>query len=153
MEVAVGNFVTLKAGNATQYRFQNFFINESVTYSGENYTFMPFGFSGVVINDGGGADASLLFPNNSLSRGWADTAIRDHWLGHVRVMILDPEDKTSFTQLHQYYGQISAGRWDETSLGLTLNTVLDAVGSDIPQRKLSQRLVGDLPSTSGVRLQ
>ena len=42
---------------------------------------------------------------------------------------------------------------DETSLSLTLNTVLDAVKTNVPMRRLSTQLVGDLPTTTNVRLQ
>jgi len=48
---------------------------------------------------------------------------------------------------------VASGRWKDAELDLTLNTVLDAVGSDVPQRRLTQRLIGNIPSTAGVRLQ
>ena len=50
MEIAVGNFLLL---NGTQYKFQNFFINETITYESNDYTFAPFGFSGVSVNRNG----------------------------------------------------------------------------------------------------
>ena len=154
MELAIGNFVTLSANNIVQYRFQNFFINETVAYQGDSYGFLPFGFSGVTINrSGDNTEASLYFPNNALSRAWTTEAVKDRWLAHVRVMILDPDDSTSFTLLHQYYGQISGALWQEATVQLPTNTILDAVGSDIPRRKLTQKLVGDIPVTSNLTLQ
>lgn len=154
MELALGNFITFSDNGIVRQRFQNFFISETITYSGEQYGFLPFGFSGVTVNrSGDNTDASLVLPNNALSRNWAVEALDNRWIAHVRVMLLDPADRTSFTQAHQYYGMVASGQWKEAELTLTLNTVLDAVGANVPQRRLTQRLVGDIPSTAGVRLQ
>tara|TARA_R100000781_G_scaffold80390_1_gene49639 strand:+ start:215 stop:703 length:489 start_codon:yes stop_codon:yes gene_type:complete len=159
--VAVGNFLTLKSGSNTIHRYQNFFIGETILYEGDYYIFLPFGFSGVAVNrNGDGTDASLVFPNSpesgsygEISRGWADEALRKTWNVHVRTLTVDPDDKTSFSVLCQYYGQVSTGGWNNTQVSLTINSVLDAVGSDVPQRQLTQRMVGDIPPTSNVRLQ
>lgn len=154
MELAIGNFVTFTDNGVVRQRFQNFFISETITYSGNQFGFLPFGFSGVTINrTGDNTDASLVLPNNALSRNWAVEALNSRWLAHVRVMLLDPDDRTSFTLLHQYYGLVASGSWKEAELNLTLNTVLDAVGADVPQRRLTQKLIGAIPSTSGIRLQ
>ena len=174
MEAAFGNFLTLKAGDDVRHRFQNFFIGETVTYSSNDYTFLPFGFSGVTVNrSGDGVEASLVVPNlisttnskTNLSVNWAVDAMefydsngirKSPWIAHVLVMLLDPDDKTSFSAtnpLYEYYGAVSGGSWDESSLNLSLGTVLDAVGSDVPMRRLTQKLVGSLPVSSGVRLQ
>lgn len=154
MELAIGNFVTFTDNGVMRQRFQNFFISETVTYSGSQFGFLPFGFSGVTINrTGDNTDASLVLPNNALSRNWAVEALNSRWLAHVRVMLLDPDDRTSFTLMHQYYGLVAGGSWKEAELNLTLNTVLDAVGADVPQRRLTQKLIGAIPSTSGIRLQ
>jgi len=153
MELAIGNFITFSDNGIVRQRFQNFFISETITYSGDEYGFLPFGFSGVTINrTGDNTDASLLLPNNSLSRNWAVEALNNRWLAHVRVMLLDPDDRTSFSQLHQYYGLVASGSWKEAELTLNLNTVLDAVGAEFPLRRLTQRLIGNIPTTSGVRL-
>jgi hypothetical protein len=154
MELAIGNFVSFTATATTSHRFQNFFINEIVQRPEGIYTFLPFGFSGVTVNrTGDSTEASLVFPNNQLSRAWAVDAIENRWLARVQVMILDPDDRTQFTQLHQYFGKAASGEWNETSVTLRLNTVLDAVGTDAPFRRLTQRLIGAIPVTSGVRLQ
>lgn len=154
MDLAIGNYLTLASPTGGQtYRFQNFHINATATFEGRQYGFLPFGFSGISINrTGDNTDATLVFPNNNLSRGWAVQAVQERWLGTVFVMLLDPNDRTSGTKMSQCVGQVAGGSWDETSLSLNLNTVLDAVGSDVPQRRLTQSLVGNLPVSSNVRL-
>lgn len=152
--LALGNYLTFTAGSNVVYRFQNFHIAQNATYAGQSYQFLPFGFSGVTISrSGDNTDASLIFPNNALSRPWATQALEQRWLATVFVMRLDPNNTSAATLLHSYTGQVAQGAWDETSLNLQLNTVLDAVGADVPMRRLTRALVGSLPSTSNVRLQ
>ena len=73
--LSVGNFVSFQKDSValdgtqlgvyktTSYFFQNFFISQSMSYDGNEYMFVPFGFSGVTINrTADGTDASLVFP-------------------------------------------------------------------------------------------
>ena len=158
-ELAVGNFVKFTSGGSVKFRFQNFFIGETITNESEPYDFVPFGFSGVTINrTGDGTESSLLFPNSTenvgvLTRSFSQEAIEGKWIAFVRVLIVDPDDKTSFSTLSNYYGQVTSGSWGDASISLTLSSVLDAVGGDVPQRKISQKIVGNLPTTSNVGLQ
>lgn len=154
MELAIGNYLTLTSPTGGQtYRFQNFHIGTTATFDGQQYSFLPFGFSGISINrTGDNTEASLIFPNNELSRNWALQAVTQRWLGTVFVMNLNPDDKTMGTKMSQCVGQVASGEWDDTALTLRLNTILDAVGSDVPLRRLTQALVGNLPVTANVRL-
>lgn len=154
MELAIGNYLTLTSSTGGQtYRFQNFHIGTTATFDGQQYSFLPFGFSGISINrTGDNTEASLIFPNNELSRNWALQAVTERWLGTVFVMNLNPDDRTMGTKMSQCVGQVASGEWDDTALTLRLNTILDAVGSDVPLRRLTQALVGNLPVTANVRL-
>tara|TARA_R100001510_G_C7591424_1_gene160985 strand:+ start:49 stop:549 length:501 start_codon:yes stop_codon:yes gene_type:complete len=164
-QYALGHVVTINAlrddpGNSeglyVQFRFQNFFINQDMKYKGDSYDFVPFGFSGVTVNrTGDGLEAALVFPNNNLSRGWAVLGIRDHYVVEVEVLIIDPSNPSSgtHTSVHSYTGQITGGTWDNASLNLQLSSVLDAVGTDVPRRALTKKLVGNLPISNNVRLQ
>jgi len=158
-QYALGHVVRIKAigdnGLLTQFKFQNFFINKEMTFDGNQYTFVPFGFSGVTVNrTGDGLEATLVFPNNDLTRGWAVTSIRDHYIMEVDVLIVDSDSATgSHDRVHSYIGQVVGGDWDNVSLNLLLSSVLDAVGTDIPRRSLTRKLVGNLPVSNNVRLQ
>ena len=154
MDLALGNYLDFSTPSGCKvYHFQNFFINKTATYEGAQYAFLPFGFSGVTVNrTGDNVEASLVFPNNQISRAWGLTAVQDLWIATVMVMILDPDDTSSANLMHRYVGQVSNGNWDETTLQLRLDTVLDAVGTDVPMRRLTQSLVGAIPTSSNVRL-
>ena len=152
--LAVGNYLKLSNKDQTVvYRFQNFHIGQNAEYDGFTWSFLPFGFSGVSVNrTGDNTSASLVFPNNELSRAWGLEAVTERWLANAFVMNLDPDDRTTGTLMHQYIGQVAGGAWDESSLNLDVNTILDSVGSDVPLRRLTQNLIGNIPVSSNVRL-
>ena len=152
---AVGNFIRIKPGESVLYRFQNFYLSETKTYEGADYVFVPFGFSGVTINrTGDGLDASLIFPNNELSRVWIAEAVESRWIIEVDVLAFDPDTTNPSVndRVHTYTGQVTGGRHDQASAQVTLGTVLDAVGAEVPMRALTQKLVGNLPVTANVSL-
>jgi hypothetical protein len=147
--LAIGNYLVLN----NRFRYQNFHINSTAKYDGDTYSFLPFGFSGVSINrSGDNTDASLIFPSNRLARSWGIQALEQRWIATVYVLALNPDTTSGGTLMHSYTGAVAEGQWDETTLTLTLNTVLDAVGADVPMRRISQALVGALPTSSNVRL-
>ena len=155
-ELAIGHFLTLfpkTASNGT-LRFQNFYINQNVSDNGEDFSFLPFGFSGISINRAGdNVDASLVFPNTGLSRPWSVVSIRNAWVARVQTMLLNPNDQAATKQqLYDYTGQISEGGWDNTTVTVTLNSVLNAVSANVPHRVLDQSLVGFIPTTTRVNV-
>jgi len=158
-QYALGHVVRIKAiGESSlniEFKFQNFFINKEMAFDGNQYTFVPFGFSGVTVNrTGDGLEATLVFPNNDLTRSWAVDSITKHYVMEVDVLIVDSDSETgSHDLVHTYVGQVVGGDWDNVSLNLLLSSVLDAVGTDIPRRSLTRKLVGNLPVSNNVRLQ
>lgn len=135
MELVLGNTLTLNG---------SFYQNHNLT--GPN--FLPFGFSGAVINrNGDNVSATLVFPNTEITRPWASEAISNRWIAVVAVLRLN-----TGTTVYSYTGQVGGGSWDETAVRLELNTILDAVGADVPFRSLSEDLVGPLPTSSNVRV-
>lgn len=158
-QYAFGHAIRIKRRGQANFRFQNFFIGKQITHSGNKYNFVPFGFSGVTVNrTGDGLEATLVFPNNDLTRSWAVTAIETRHLIEVDVLIIEDSDpetgpNAAHNIVHTYIGQVTGGQWDNVSLNLELSSVLDAVGTDIPRRALTRKIVGNLPISNNVRLQ
>jgi hypothetical protein len=135
MEIAYGNTLNLNG-----LSFQNYDLNAA--------NFLPFAFSGVVINrQGDNVNANLIFPNNDLTRPWATEAVNNRWLAVVGVQVLQPS-----VLLYNYTGQVMSTGWDTVQVRLELGTVLDAVGAEVPFRTFSEDLVGPLPTSNNVRL-
>lgn len=159
--LAFGQYLTLRTRDALGgYQFQNYWVNEDAPFFNVDtgaetaFGYMPFAFSGSTFTKSGdNQPATLAFPNNELSRGWAATAIQDRWIANVRVVLIDPDNKANYTLISRYVGQVVSGGWDATTLKLNMASVFDAVGADVPRKKLTQQLVGHLPLTSNVRVQ
>ena len=155
-QVAFGHFLVLRprSGGAQGYNFQNFYIKEdNVNYDGLKFQFLPFGFSGVTVNrTGDNQQTQLAFPNNSLSKVWAGRATRENWVALVHMMLLNPNDITDFRRLSTFAGQITSATWSAAELRVELSSVLDAVGGDVPRRRITEDIFGPLPTTSNVRL-
>ncbi len=161
-DLAIGQYLTLRKPDLSEIRFQNFYIGETAIWEDpelgvtQYHTFLPFGFSGIAVNrQGDNVDATVVFPNTAISRSFLDQCITERWTCVVRVCLInnlsDAEDPPQ--QLHRYVGQAAGGAWKDAELALRLNSILDAVGSEIPARTIHQRLVGDLPVTGQIALQ
>lgn len=179
-ELAIGNYLTLRIPPPTtpippspyfedsvvvgsdgyaELRFQNFWIGQNAIWQGEgtpkSHTFAPFGFSGMTASrSGDNGDSTLIFPNTPTSRSFADRAVREKWQAVVRVCLIDnlENPEQSPQQLYQYTGQVVGGTWITEQLSLKLNSVLDAVSSQIPRRTLLQTHVGYLPFSGNLSL-
>tara|TARA_B100001939_G_scaffold45956_1_gene35525 strand:- start:570 stop:1076 length:507 start_codon:yes stop_codon:yes gene_type:complete len=166
-QYAFGHALQIVIKGDRDFRFQNFFIGKNMMHTGADGTnaafqFVPFGFSGVTVNrTGDGLEASVVFPNNELTRSWGVKAIENSYRMMVQVLIIENTnpgtDSTvnspGASVVHTYTGVVTGGQWDNVSFNLELSSVLDAVGTDVPRRSLTQRIVGNLPISNSVRLQ
>lgn len=152
---AFAQYLNLRSINGTsRYRFQNYWINEDAALNGATYGFMPFAFSGTTVTKSGdNQPATLVFPNNALSRGWAETVVTEQWMAECATVIVNPDDRNDLITLTTYVAQVVNASWNETALELQMASVLDAVGADVPRKKLTKQLVGNIPVTSRVRVQ
>ena len=151
MELNLGVLLELKAKNATRYRFQNYRVGSDVSYQG-TWLFAPFSFNGAVSTlKGENLDAALIFPSTKIVRAWASEALRDQWTGVARVMLLTDEGDIN-SELYAYTGVIASGGWNDTSVELSLNTIVDAVRGEIPGRRMNNQLVGNIPITAALRV-
>jgi len=149
-EINLGVLLTLD--NNSSYQFQNYRVGTSITHSGAEYVFAPFGFSGATSNlQGDNLDAGLVFVCNALTRSWAETAITEGWVGVVKVMLLD-ENSDIQRMLYSYTGKIASGGWDATRIELSLNTVMDSVRGTVPGRRMNHQLIGNIPITAAINV-
>jgi hypothetical protein len=158
--LAFGHYLTLRSPTTLgDYKFQNYWVGENAPFftldTGRRveFGFLPFAFSGVTVTKSGdNQPATIAFPNNELSRPFATIAVQDEYLANVRTVLIDPNNKEGYTLINQYIGQIVSAKWDSTALTLEMASVFDAVGADVPRKRITRQLVGHLPLTSAVRV-
>ena len=155
MSVAVGTYVSFKMRDGgmppAPFNVQNFHYNETRTYETIDYTYGAFGFSGGVLDaEAANIEASLVFQVNEVNLNFAVIAAQNLYLAEVKTVWLDPvsliETAKRLVELYAVVGF----EHDNSRLSLRLGSPLDSVGGDIPRRKLSQELVGALPSTGNI---
>jgi hypothetical protein len=153
MQYAIGHLLKVGPSGSVTHRFQNFAVGSTITWSGVQHLFLPFGFSGAVASlKGDNLQANIQLANNDIARPWAKQALDETWVAQVSVMLFSTTTNTPERLLYDYWGAVSSGGWDYTSLTLSLDSIIDAVVSDIPARRLHRVQVGNLPFTGQIRV-
>ena len=149
MSLAIGTFAAFN-----DFVFlQNFFQGETRTYGGIQYNFASFGYSGNTTDlQAGNINASLVFSMNELVLNMATEAANNRWIVEVQTVWLDPETLLEQANYTTDVFMITGFEHDHQRLNMTLSSPLDAISGDAPRRRLTEALVGALPSTGQVQL-
>ena len=146
--LAIGTFIELPG-----YNFQNFFHGQTIAWDGNSYGFAGFGYSGSSVDlQGGNIDAQLIFVVNELSLNLAKKAADERHIVTVKTVWLDPETLVPQSNFMRDVFMITGFEHDSNRLGLRLSSPLDAISGDVPRRRLTEKLVGALPSTGQIQL-
>ena len=149
--IAIGTFV--KFNNQNDRAYQNFFIGESQTWNGVSYLFSGFGYSGSTIDlEAANISASLVFAVNQLSLNLAKEAADNRWIVEIESVWLNPETLATDKSYLKDTFMVTGFDHDTMRLNMRLSSPLDAVAADAPRRRLTEDLVGALPSTGQIAL-
>ena len=147
--IAIGTFININ----DRYYFQNFYAGEVRDWEGQEYGFAGFGYGGSSSDlQGGNVESELVFNTNALSLDIAKRASDKRWIVTIKTVWLDPgtleEDTSYMTDIFM----VTGFNHDTLRLTLRLSSPLDAVNGDVPRRRLTERMVGALPSTGDIAL-
>ena len=146
--LAIGTFIELGSN-----QFQNFFHDESINWDGETYLFAGFGYSGSSVDlQGGNIDATLVFSVNAISLALAKEAADEQQIITVKTVWLDPASLRPQSNYMTDTFMVTGFEHDNSRLSLRLSSPLDAITGNVPRRRLTERLVGSLPSTGQIQL-
>jgi hypothetical protein len=148
MGIAIGTFIKLPG-----YNFQNFFHGQNITWESVQYQFAGFGYSGSSVDlEGGNLESQLVFVLNELSLNMAKKAADERQIVVIKTVWLDPESLIPKSNYMEDTFMVTGFEHDSTRLALRLSSPLDAISADVPRRRLTETLVGALPSTGQVQL-
>ena len=151
MTIAIGTFI--RFNNDNSQAFQNFFANQTVAYDGRNYLFAGFGYSGSTVDlESSNIAASLVFAVNTLSLNLASQAANNRWIVEIESVWINPDTLAVQTSYMTDVFMVIGFEHDTMRLSLRLSSPLDAVSADTPRRRLTEDLVGALPSTGQIAL-
>ena len=148
MGVAIGTFIELDG----KY-YQNFFANESVGWQNDSYMFAGFGYSGSSVDlEGGNVQAQLIFNVNELTLSMAKKAADERQIVVIKTVWLNPETLSPESNYMEDVFMVTGFEHDNLRISFRLSSPLDAVSVDVPRRRLTEKLVGALPSTGEIQL-
>lgn len=138
---------------STFHRFQNYFINETKTFGGLQYSFAPFRMEGTSANLGGDNPiVQVLFPNNEVAVKLVEQANGNRLSSLILTTVwLNANLNPTLTYEERYVGV--GASFSETTIELRFRSAMDSVGAQFPARTLTRSLVGILPLSADVSLQ
>ena len=151
MTIAIGTFI--RFNNDNSQAFQNFFANQTVAYDGRNYLFAGFGYSGSTVDlESSNIAASLVFAVNTLSLNLANQAANNRWIVEIESVWINPDTLAVQSSYMTDVFMVTGFEHDTMRLSFRLSSPLDAVSADTPRRRLTEEMVGSLPSTGQITL-
>lgn len=154
--IALTNFITITGkkvvNNRTrkvQRRYQNGKTGGTVTLNNQKYGFLSFVYQGAAKNrTGDNMEATLVLANNKLSMNTAIEAVRGRWQIQVDTCTMNPDNLAVLKKIATENWVVSTMAYDPVTIEVTLSSSIDAVGASVPNRVLTQKQVGALPSTA-----
>ena len=153
---AVTTFVTIEEYatiGPTALRFQNS-IKERIIFpeNNENYEFLPFIYQGATkTRDGSNMEAALVLANNRITMNRLIHAVKNKWTIKVDVCLMEPDTFVYKKTLSRDVWIASSMSYDPETIELVLSSAVDAVGAHTLNRKLTEQMVGALPTSADIR--
>ena len=128
-----------------RHRWQNYYINSNVSYSGKIWIYQEFSADGLV--DGQQTSLNVTMPATLLVRTMLDSALSEGWLVEVFGYQFDMIESntaplTNQTLTGSFLGEVIRARGGLYELSMELGSSLSPVGAQFPPRKLTTQLVG-----------
>ena len=154
-EIRLVQFFKLEDAKGGVHRFQNYFVGDSKTFGGEDYSFAPFQVQGNVSSlNGDNAQIQVLFPaiDYAIALVEAGEGNRRSRLSLSTRTVVNPTTQAiSDTGPQEIYIGLGAS-FSEDTIELRFNTAADSVASNFPASRLNQDNVGFLPLDSALSL-
>jgi hypothetical protein len=142
----------------TDYYFQNFTVNGSRTRGNDDYIFAPFVLATGGGEKGGDRSSNVLGIGASTQAGETiilnlfKQAVEDRWLLVVETVSLNINTFADDLLVSTETWRVASYEMDTKLIKLRLISPLDAVKGQVPRRKLSEKLVGALPTTGQITI-
>jgi len=136
------------AAGVTYERWQSYYSDAVVTWSGASWSYVPFIADGVTAGSSGTEQAvSVTAPAAGVVVDAFLAAIRDGRLVDLSIYQFDSTISNNAPQAGQelvaaYTGQVVGGNGGLTSLTIQLGSALSPVGAQVPPRRLTLAIMG-----------
>jgi hypothetical protein len=132
----------------TYQRWQNYYLNTTVTVAGNQWSFLAFdvdGFTSGQTGDEGGISVTL--PATAFVISAVEDAMRNARLCALAMYEFDTLDGNDAPQVGQqliasFVGEVVGAGGPFETINLELGSSLSPVGAQVPPRKFTSRLIG-----------
>jgi hypothetical protein len=130
----------------TYARWQSFWIDATVTWEGQGWTYQPMDWSGIT-SGSGGDQATITLPRLPSVDSIMRRALAGLWLATLRVYQFDESLDAGAPQAGQVLvgsciGQVISASATATSIELRMGSALSPVGAQFPPVLASDALIG-----------
>ena len=136
------------SGATTYVRWQNYFVNTSLSFLSQTWEFFPFEFGGISESAApGGNELTISVPATStvvsaFSEAQANLRLCEVTLYEFSAYASQSVAPTTYTVVASHLGQVLDLGGSFVDLQIGLGTVLSPVGSQVPPRTYSTSLIG-----------
>ena len=136
------------SGGTTYQRWQSYYANTSVTWSGAKWLYVPFIADGITAGiSGDESNVTVTAAATSMVLDAFEAAILQGRLVDLSIYQFNSDSGNDSPQTSQqlvagYTGQVTGGAATLTSLTLQLGSALAPVGAQVPPRKFTTAIMG-----------
>tara|TARA_B100001094_G_scaffold333115_1_gene408710 strand:- start:3547 stop:3993 length:447 start_codon:yes stop_codon:yes gene_type:complete len=136
------------SGATTYVRWQNYYVNTSLSFLSQTWEFFPFEFGGISESAApGGNELTISVPATStvisaFSEAQASLSLCEVTLYEFSAYDSQSVAPTTYTVVASHLGQVLDLGGSFIDLQIGLGTVLSPVGSQVPPRTYSTSLIG-----------
>lgn len=145
---AFAQYLRIYGSTDTYARWQNYYVNTTVTWQSASWSFVPFAAEGIETGDlQNEGSLIVVLPATSALYEQVLFALRQGLTVDIRTYEFDPRSnnaspQTTQTQVARYTAQVVNARRSMSQIELVLGGTLAPVGAQVPPRKFTSRLVG-----------
>lgn len=141
-------YLRFYSGATTYYRWQNYYIGQTVTFDSVSWTYQPFVANGMIGGTPGtDAGVSIDLPATALVADLVNDAINNNYLCEIKLYEFDTRLSNAAPQAAQlligtYVGEVIGARGSFSLLNVSLGSSLAPTGAQAPPRKFNSILIG-----------
>ena len=148
----LANLIKITSNGVLQERYQNAKNTGVIRLNNQNYSFLSFIYQGATRNrTGDNLESTLVLANNPLALNLGLDAVQNRWSVRVDTCSLNTSNFNVTKTLSTEFWIAASVAYDPLTVEITLSSSIDAVGANSPNRVLTQKQVGALPTTSQIQ--
>lgn len=148
MARAQSQYLRIFLGSTTYIRWQSYYVNQSVTWDGQQWSYQPFNADGITVGKAESESSIVLrVPATTNMVEILLPSLDEGRLGELSVYEFDPNVNNTSPQSSQvliasYTGEIVNIKGTFTELEIELGSSLSPIGAQTPPRSFTSRLIG-----------